>query len=84
MRTLHTLLATALLVTAGSAFAATTLSKEDAIAKAQAIHPGEVVKAYTEVQHGRTLWEVQIKGADGRKAAIFIDAETGEQDLKAK
>ncbi len=43
-----------------------------------------MVKAYTEVQHGRTLWEVQIKGEDGRKAAIFIDAETGEQDLKAK
>lgn len=83
MRTLNTLLAAALLATAGSAFAA-TLTREEAIAKAQAIHPGEVIKAYTEVQHGRTLWEVQIKGEDGRKAAIFIDAETGEQDLKAK
>ncbi|PWV60551.1 PepSY domain-containing protein [Plasticicumulans acidivorans] len=83
MRTLNALLAAALLATAGSAFAA-DMTKEEAIAKAQEIHPGEVVKAYTETQHGQKLWEVQIKGADGKKVALFFNVATGEQDLKAK
>lgn len=84
MRTLNALLAAALLAAAAGTAAAAELTKEDAIAKAQAIHPGEVIKAYTEVQKGRKLWEVQLKGADGKKVAVFIDAETGEQDKTAK
>lgn len=83
MRTLNTLIAAALLATAGSAFAA-DMTKEEAIAKATALHPGEVIKAYKETQKGRELWEVQIKGADGKKVNVFYDVVTGELNKDAK
>ena len=61
---------------AGASMAA--ISKEQAIEKAQQDAPGELIKAYQETKKGRTVWEVQIAGEDGKKREYYYDVETGE------
>lgn len=54
------------------------VSEEDVVAKALVAHPGEVTKAYKETKKGQELWEVKIKGDDGKKWEVFYDVQTGE------
>jgi len=50
-----------------------------AMASALAVTPGVVDEAELERwKDGRVVWEVEIVGADGRHAEIYIDATTGE------
>ncbi len=39
--------------------------------------PGTVVEAELEKKHGRTVWEVEVLGADGKVTEVHIDAATG-------
>ncbi|MGQ0694656.1 MAG: PepSY domain-containing protein [Nitrospiraceae bacterium] len=39
--------------------------------------PGTVVEAELEKKHGKTVWEVEVLGADGRVIEVHIDAATG-------
>lgn len=39
--------------------------------------PGTVVEAELEKKHGKTVWEVEVLGADGRVTEVHIDAATG-------
>lgn len=39
--------------------------------------PGTVVEAEIEKKHGKTVWEVEILGADGKMSEVHIDAATG-------
>lgn len=54
------------------------ITKEQAIDKALAEHPGKVEKAYMETKRGRKVWEVQVRGQDGKEWELYYDAETGE------
>lgn len=38
---------------------------------------GTVVEAELEKKHGKTVWEVEIVGADGNVTEVHIDAATG-------
>jgi uncharacterized membrane protein YkoI len=38
---------------------------------------GTVVEAELEKKHGKTIWEVEIVGADGKVTEVHIDAGTG-------
>lgn len=38
---------------------------------------GTVVEAELEKKHGKTVWEVEIVGADGKVMEVHIDAGTG-------
>lgn len=38
---------------------------------------GTVVEAELEKKHGKTIWEVEIVGADGKVTEVHIDAATG-------
>jgi uncharacterized membrane protein YkoI len=38
---------------------------------------GTVVEAELEKKHGKTIWEVEIVGADGKVSEVHIDAGTG-------
>ena len=50
---------------------AADLTKEQATEMALNAHPGEVIKAYQETRKGQKVWEVQVKGADGKKWEIY-------------
>ena len=52
---------------------------------------GTVVEAELEKRHGKTIWEVEIVGADGKVSEVHIDAGTGavidvedKKDVKKK
>jgi uncharacterized membrane protein YkoI len=69
----------------------TDLVKEAKITIDQAIKtasekvPGTVVEAELEKKHGKTIWEVEVLGADGNVTEVHIDAATGTViDTEAK
>ncbi len=39
--------------------------------------PGTAVEAELEKKHGKTVWEVEVVGADGAVTEVHIDAATG-------
>ena len=46
---------------------------------------GTVVEAELEKKHGKTVWEVEVLGADGNVTEVHIDAATGAViDTEAK
>ena len=70
------------------------LAKEAKITVDQAIKTatekvqGMVVEAELEKKHDKTIWEVEIVGADGKVSEVHIDAATGAvidvEDKKAE
>ncbi|HEU4683074.1 MAG TPA: PepSY domain-containing protein [Nitrospira sp.] len=47
--------------------------------------PGTVVEAELEKKHGKTVWEVEVLGADGAVTEVHIDAADGTViDTEAK
>lgn len=70
------------------------LAKEAKVTVDQAIKtatekvPGTVVEAELEKKHDKTIWEVEIVGADGKVSEVHIDAATGAvidvEDKKAE
>ncbi len=47
--------------------------------------PGMAVEAELEKKHDKTVWEVEVLGADGKMMEVHIDAGTGEViDVEAK
>jgi uncharacterized membrane protein YkoI len=70
---------------------ATDLVKDAKVTIDQAIKtasekvPGTVVEAELEKKHGKTVWEVEVLGADGHVTEVHIDAATGAViDTEAK
>jgi uncharacterized membrane protein YkoI len=58
---------------------------DQAIKTAQEKVPGTVVEAELEKKHGKTVWEVEILGADGKVTEVHIDAAAGTViDTEAK
>ncbi len=58
---------------------------EQAIKTASEKIPGTVVEAEIEKKHGKTVWEVEVLGADGNVTEVHIDAATGSViDTEAK
>lgn len=50
---------------------------DQAIKTASEAVPGTVVEAELEKKHGKTVWEVEVLGADGNVTEVHIDAATG-------
>ena len=50
---------------------------DQAIKTASKKVPGTVVEAELEKKHGKTVWEVEVLGADGTVTEVHIDAATG-------
>jgi uncharacterized membrane protein YkoI len=47
--------------------------------------PGTAVEAELEKKHDKTVWEVEVLGADGKVTEVHLDAGTGEViDMEAK
>ena len=62
-----------------------TVTIDQAIKTASEKVPGTVVEAELEKKHGKTVWEVEILGADGHVTEVHIDAGTGAViDTEAK
>jgi uncharacterized membrane protein YkoI len=68
-----------------------TLAKDAKVTIEQAIKtasekvPGTVVEAELEKKHDKTVWEVEVLGADGKVTEVHIDAATGNIiDTEAK
>ena len=58
---------------------------DQAIKTASEKVPGTVVEAELETKHGKTVWEVEVLGADGNVTEVHIDAGTGAViDTEAK
>lgn len=63
----------------------TTVTIDQAIKTASEKVPGTVVEAELERKHGKTVWEVEVLGADGNVTEVHIDAATGAViDTEAK
>lgn len=67
------------------------LAKEAKVTIDQAIKtateklPGTIVEAELEKKHDKTIWEVEVLGADGKVTEVHIDAATGAViDTEAK
>jgi len=67
------------------------LAKEAKVTIDQAIKtasekvPGTVVEAELEKKHDKTVWEVEVLGADGKVMEVHIDAASGAViDIEAK
>lgn len=54
-----------------------TVTIDQAIKTASEKVPGTVVEAELEKKHGKTVWEVEVLGADGNVTEVQIDAGTG-------
>ena len=50
---------------------------DQAIKTASEKVPGTVVEAELEKKHGKTVWDVEVFGADGSVTEVHIDAATG-------
>lgn len=50
---------------------------EQAIKTATDAVQGTVVEAELEKKHGKTVWEVEVLGADGTVTEVHVDAATG-------
>lgn len=62
-----------------------TVTIEQAIKTATEKVPGTVVEAELEKKHGKTVWEVEVLGSDGKVTEVHIDAATGAViDTEAK
>src|SRR5215210_4918237 len=62
-----------------------TVTIEQAIKTAVEKVPGTVVEAELEKKHSKTVWEVEVLGADGKVTEVHIDASTGNIiDTEAK
>ena len=62
-----------------------TVTIDQAIKTASEKVPGTVVEAELETKHGKTVWEVEVLGADGNVTEVHIDAGTGAViDTEAK
>ena len=62
-----------------------TVTIDQAIKTASEKVPGMVVEAELEKKHGKTVWEVEVLGADGNVMEVHIDAGTGAViDTEAK
>lgn len=58
---------------------------DQAIKTASEKVPGTVVEAELEKKHGKTVWEVEVLGADGKVTEVHIDAGNGDViDTEAK
>ncbi|MEY4705452.1 MAG: hypothetical protein RL042_1657 [Nitrospirota bacterium] len=58
---------------------------DQAIKTASEKVPGTVVEAELEKKHGKTVWEVEVLGADGNVTEVHIDSATGAViDTEAK
>src|SRR5678810_1060260 len=65
--------------------ATATVTIDQAIKTASEKVPGTVVEAELEKKHGKTVWEVEVLGADGTVTEVHIDAATGAViDTEAK
>ena len=53
------------------------VTAEQAIKTAGENVPGTVVEAELEKKHGKTVWEVEVFGADGSITEVHFDAVTG-------
>jgi uncharacterized membrane protein YkoI len=61
------------------------VTADQAIKTAMEKVPGTVVEAELEKKHGKTVWEVEIFGADGKITEVHIDAAMGTViDTEAK
>lgn len=47
------------------------LTKEQITEKALQAHPGKVEKVYKEQMKGKEVWEVKIKGDDGKEWEVY-------------
>ncbi|HXF93587.1 MAG TPA: PepSY domain-containing protein [Nitrospiraceae bacterium] len=54
------------------------VSIDQAIKTASEKVQGTVVEAELEKKHGKTVWEVEIVGADNKVTEVHIDAATGD------
>lgn len=62
-----------------------TVTIDQAIKAASEKVPGTVVEAELEKKHDKTVWEVEVLGADGKVTEVHIDAATGAViDTEAK
>ena len=51
---------------------------DQAIKTASEKAPGTIVEAELEKKHGKTVWEVEVVGADGHVTEVHIDAASGD------
>lgn len=62
-----------------------TVTIEQAVKTAVEKVPGTVVEAELEKKHDKTVWEVEVLGADGKVTEVHIDAVSGAViDTEAK
>ena len=62
-----------------------TVTIEQAVKTAVEKVPGTVVEAELEKKHDKTVWEVEVLGADGKVTEVHIDAASGAViDTEAK
>lgn len=59
------------------------LPLKDILARCEARHPGQLLEAELEDEHGALIYELKVLGADGRVVKLYFDAGTGEL-LKVK
>ena len=53
------------------------VTMDQAIKTALDAAPGTAVEAELEKKHDKTVWEVEVLGADGKMTEVHIDAGTG-------
>ena len=64
--------------------AANVITKDKATEMALTAHPGKVVKAYEETRKGQKVWEVQVKGNDGKQWEVYYSMDGKLVEEKSK
>lgn len=55
-----------------------TVSAADIITKALDAHPGDLLGAEIDTEHGVVVWEVKIRTTDGAQVKTYFDPATGD------
>ena len=63
----------------GAALAASPPTKETIEKTALTAHPGTVLLSKQEKKSGKDVWEVMVKGTDGKDYTMFFDPKTGSE-----
>ena len=72
--------AAALATLTGAALATgNAVTKQSVEKSALSVHPGTVEMAQKMQKNGKDIWEVKVKGTDGKQYVVNFDAKTGKE-----
>jgi uncharacterized membrane protein YkoI len=80
VNTLQKLIAAAVIGGLSTAALAATMPTKESVEKAAlAAHTGTILSSAHETKNGKDVWQVLVRGTDGKTYTMYFDAKTGAE-----